>query len=124
MLLRLYHPLLFRDLAAANAAVRNNALQLLIDAFPLQDTGAPAEVCELPTSSCHSNAVYSVLSATMLYSHDHSSLWGASLTVVYVPSACMRALFKNLLRTHVLGALPKDIRCMSHFLPLYSQFLQ
>ena len=44
MLVRLYHPLLFRDLAAANAAVRNNALQLMIDAFPLQDSGAPAEV--------------------------------------------------------------------------------
>ncbi|KAL0041759.1 hypothetical protein WJX79_003625 [Trebouxia sp. C0005] len=43
MLLRLYHPLLFRDLAAANAGVRNNALQLLIDAFPLQDTSASAE---------------------------------------------------------------------------------
>ena len=44
MLVRLYHPLLFRDLAVANAAVRNNALQLMIDAFPLQDSGAPAEV--------------------------------------------------------------------------------
>ncbi|KAL0037621.1 hypothetical protein WJX77_005190 [Trebouxia sp. C0004] len=43
MLLRLYHPLLFRDLAAANAGVRNNALQLLIDAFPLQDTSSSAE---------------------------------------------------------------------------------
>ncbi len=44
MLLRLYHPLLFRDLAAANAGVRNNAMQLMIDAFPLQDSVAPAEV--------------------------------------------------------------------------------
>ena len=44
MLLRLYHPLLFRDLAAANAGVRNNALQLLVDAFPLQDSTASAEV--------------------------------------------------------------------------------
>ena len=44
MLLRLYHPLLFRDLAAANAGVRNNALQLFIDAFPLQDTSSSAEV--------------------------------------------------------------------------------
>ena len=44
MLLRLYHPLLFRDLAAANAGVRNNALQLLVDAFPLQDTSSSAEV--------------------------------------------------------------------------------
>ena len=44
MLLRLYHPLLFRDLAAANASVRNNALQLLVEAFPLQDSAASAEV--------------------------------------------------------------------------------
>ena len=44
MLLRLYHPLLFRDLAAANGGVRNNALQLLVDAFPLQDTSSSAEV--------------------------------------------------------------------------------
>jgi hypothetical protein len=34
-LLRLYEPLLFRALAAANPAVRRNALQLLFDAFPL-----------------------------------------------------------------------------------------
>lgn len=46
MLLRLYHPLLFRDLAAANAGVRNNALQLLVDAFPLQDSTASAEVSQ------------------------------------------------------------------------------
>ena len=44
MLVRLYHPLLLRDLAAANAAVRNKAVQLMIDAFPLQDSGAPTEV--------------------------------------------------------------------------------
>ena len=44
MLLRLYHPLLFRDLAAANAGVRNNALHLLVAAFPLHDSAAPAEV--------------------------------------------------------------------------------
>lgn len=49
MLLRLYHPLLFRDLAAANASVRNNALQLLVDAFPLQDSAASAEVIQ-PTN--------------------------------------------------------------------------
>lgn len=35
MLVRLYEPVLFRALAAANAAVRRNALQLLLDAFPL-----------------------------------------------------------------------------------------
>lgn len=51
MLLRLYHPLLFRDLAAANASVRNNALQLLVDAFPLQDSAASAEVIHTETSS-------------------------------------------------------------------------
>ena len=44
MLLRLYHPLLFRDLAAANAAVRNNAMHLLVDVFPLQDSSASPEV--------------------------------------------------------------------------------
>ena len=36
LLLRLYRPILFRGLAAANAAVRRNALQLLLAAFPLQ----------------------------------------------------------------------------------------
>lgn len=46
MLLRLYHPLLFRDLAAANAAVRNNAMHLLVAVFPLQDSSAPPEVCQ------------------------------------------------------------------------------
>jgi condensin-2 complex subunit G2 len=35
MLVRLYEPILFRALAAANAGVRRNALQLLLDAFPL-----------------------------------------------------------------------------------------
>lgn len=35
MLVRLYEPILFRAMAAANAGVRRNALQLLLDAFPL-----------------------------------------------------------------------------------------
>lgn len=35
LLLRLYEPILFRGLAAANAMVRLNALHLLFDAFPL-----------------------------------------------------------------------------------------
>lgn len=35
MLVRLYEPILFRALAAANAGVRRNSLQLLLDAFPL-----------------------------------------------------------------------------------------
>jgi condensin-2 complex subunit G2 len=40
MLVRLYEPILFRALAAANAGVRRNALQLLLDAFPLLVSGA------------------------------------------------------------------------------------
>ncbi len=36
LLLRLYRPILFRSLAAANPAVRRNALGMLLDAFPLQ----------------------------------------------------------------------------------------
>lgn len=39
-LVRLYEPLLFRALSAANAAVRRNALLLLLDAFPLLDPEA------------------------------------------------------------------------------------
>jgi len=35
MLVRLYEPILFRAMSAANAGVRRNALQLLLDAFPL-----------------------------------------------------------------------------------------
>lgn len=35
MLVRLYEPILFRALSAANAGVRRNALELLLDAFPL-----------------------------------------------------------------------------------------
>jgi hypothetical protein len=35
MLVRLYEPILFRALSATNAGVRRNALQLLLDAFPL-----------------------------------------------------------------------------------------
>ena len=40
MLLRLYEPVLFRALAAANPAVRRNACALLVDVFPLQDPEA------------------------------------------------------------------------------------
>lgn len=36
MLLRLYEPILFRALAAANSAVRCNALNVLFEAFPIQ----------------------------------------------------------------------------------------
>lgn len=59
MLLRLYHPLLFRDLAAANAAVRNNAMHLLVDVFPLQDSSASPEVGFLGTLCLLSNGLYS-----------------------------------------------------------------
>ena len=41
LLLRLYRPILFRGLAAANGAVRRNALQLLLAAFPLQARRPP-----------------------------------------------------------------------------------
>lgn len=39
MLTRLYEPLLWRALSAANPAVRRNALDLLVDAFPLVVSG-------------------------------------------------------------------------------------
>lgn len=39
MLLELYEPILFRRLSAANPDVRRNALQLLVDAFPLRVGG-------------------------------------------------------------------------------------
>jgi condensin-2 complex subunit G2 len=41
MLLRLYEPLLWRALKAANAVVRANAVALLCAAFPLQDSSQP-----------------------------------------------------------------------------------
>lgn len=43
MLLRLYEPILFRALSAANPAVRRNACALLVDVFPLQDPDADVE---------------------------------------------------------------------------------
>jgi hypothetical protein len=43
LLVRLYEPLLFRDLDAANGAVRRNALRLLLDCFPLADPEATDE---------------------------------------------------------------------------------
>ena len=43
MLLRLYEPILFRALSAANPAVRRNACALLVDVFPLQDPEADVE---------------------------------------------------------------------------------
>lgn len=42
-LLRLWRPILFRALNAANPAVRRNAVGVLTDAFPLCDPEAPAE---------------------------------------------------------------------------------
>jgi hypothetical protein len=35
MLVRVYEPILFRALAAANPEVRKNALQVMLDVFPL-----------------------------------------------------------------------------------------
>ncbi|GAX76009.1 hypothetical protein CEUSTIGMA_g3452.t1 [Chlamydomonas eustigma] len=46
MLLRLYSPILFRAFAACNSAVRLNALQLLLAAFPLMDPEAGPEDME------------------------------------------------------------------------------
>jgi hypothetical protein len=46
MLVRLYEPILFRALAAANAGVRRNALLVLLDAFPL--LVSPGGVDRLP----------------------------------------------------------------------------
>ncbi|KAK3244146.1 hypothetical protein CYMTET_46231 [Cymbomonas tetramitiformis] len=43
MLLRLYEPLLFRAVQAANPAVRTNAARVLFDCFPLQNPEAPNE---------------------------------------------------------------------------------
>lgn len=43
MLLRLYQPILFRAFAAANPCVRRNALECLMDAFPLMNPDASAE---------------------------------------------------------------------------------
>lgn len=42
MLLELYEPILFRRLSAANPDVRRNALNLLVDAFPLRVGGGHA----------------------------------------------------------------------------------
>lgn len=43
MLLRLYEPILWRSLKVANAFVRANAAELLIDAFPLSDPSLNAQ---------------------------------------------------------------------------------
>jgi hypothetical protein len=43
LLVRAYEPILFRDLDAANGAVRRNALRLLLDCFPLADPEAADE---------------------------------------------------------------------------------
>jgi condensin-2 complex subunit G2 len=51
MLVRLYEPILFRALAAANAGVRRNALQLLLDAFPLLVRGQLAASSSLSCST-------------------------------------------------------------------------
>jgi hypothetical protein len=59
-----------RALTAANAAVRRNALQLFVDAFPLQDPGA-TQAClrnnsDIGFTSCTSGSVlYLTLSLTL-----------------------------------------------------------
>jgi hypothetical protein len=57
MLVRLYEPILFRALSAANAGVRRNALQLLLDAFPLlvsvaEEDLAASEACLTSPPAC------------------------------------------------------------------------
>ena len=46
MLLRLYQPILWRSLSAANPHVRRNAAMLLIDAFPLHDPDSSLEAMD------------------------------------------------------------------------------
>lgn len=53
LLLRLYRPILFRALAAANPAVRRNALSVLLDAFPLQVCLTPVAMPALNMSGLH-----------------------------------------------------------------------
>lgn len=53
LLLRLYRPILFRALAAANPAVRRNALGLLLDAFPLQVAVPPSCLLHLMAHRLH-----------------------------------------------------------------------
>ena len=45
LLARLYRPIVFPGLAAANPAVRANALALLLDAFPLQACACTMAIC-------------------------------------------------------------------------------
>ena len=102
MLLRLYHPLLFRDLAAANAGVRNNALQLLVDAFPLQDSTASAEVSRprifyasfaQPSRRImfanHSNDVMSLSGLQLADEWLDRLLYGVSYCTVMLQISCM-----------------------------------
>ena len=92
MLLWLYHPLLFRDLAAANAAVRNNALQLLVEAFPLQDSAAPAEVSSYELSVC---AYFCVLCLTRLLRSAHLPYHSVSSLCVVRPKTVEVSLYDS-----------------------------
>jgi condensin-2 complex subunit G2 len=47
MLMRLYEPILWRNLGVANVAVRKNALLLLFSAFPLRDPDAAIDDIEM-----------------------------------------------------------------------------
>jgi len=47
MLMRMYEPILWRNLGVANVAVRKNALLLLFSAFPLRDPDAPIDDIEM-----------------------------------------------------------------------------
>ena len=61
LLLRLYRPILFRALAAANPSVRRNALGVLLDAFPLQvGHTAISQAClqECEAAKCSPEHVY------------------------------------------------------------------
>jgi condensin-2 complex subunit G2 len=49
MLHRLYEPILWRHLKAANSAVRKNALNLMLDAFPIQ---VWTHMCAFPSCIC------------------------------------------------------------------------
>lgn len=90
MLVRLYEPILFRSLAAANAAVRRNSLQLLLDAFPLlvsqwlcpflllqQQCTAPGLLAYARLPCCIQLAVCRIMAPSWLHqvcfpaSHDH-----------------------------------------------------
>lgn len=104
MMLRLYHPLLFRDLAAANAGVRNNAMHLLVEVFPLQDSSAPPEVrsqnymqahctllylgCQRQPPLCMSGVVHCILVVNI----NHPCAWVVLCIASWLAGPCKLAL--------------------------------